>query len=161
MLQAQDHDNCNSIHVYILITMCIEHHSSVKTNLKAQPTSRSHVRRTLLVTRAARTRNRSLSTRELAIILVLRLSRRNIRARTQVGKRRLQARINHAQSSDQRRAFENIAQARRRISNDHLRNEASKTLRVLEVFHSIDETAADVAEIDAGEGVDFAGVAAD
>lgn len=113
------------------------------------------------ITRTTRTRDRSLSARKLAIILVLCPSRRKIRALTETTKRRLQSRIDHAQSSDQRRALENIAQARRRVSDNHLPNEASKAVRILQIFDGVDEAAADVAEIDAREGVDFACVAAD
>jgi hypothetical protein len=69
------------IHIYIRITLSIWHHFFLKANAtKHSRHLAPHIQTTRLVTRAARARNRSLRTRELAIILVLRPSSRNIRA---------------------------------------------------------------------------------
>ena len=90
------------------------------------------------------------------------LALRQIRARKSQGLERGQEHLRD-QSLDGNKcgAGENLVQEARGVGLDGLGNETSRFTGVGEIFDGVDEAAGDVTEVDAGEAVDFAGVAAD
>jgi hypothetical protein len=109
----------------------------------------------------ARARSRALSTRELAVVLVQSATGREVRAGAPHGKDRLELGVDHPQGGGEQSALEDVGERRGSVGENGLVDEANETIRVLQVVEVVDQTAGDIARVDALEGVGGAGVAAD
>jgi hypothetical protein len=104
---------------------------------------------------------RTLGTRELAVVLVLSATGREVGAVAPHVQDRLELRVDHAQGGGEQSTLEDVGERRRGVGNNGLVDEAHEALRVLQVVEAVDQTAGNVASVDALEGVDGTGVAAD
>lgn len=68
--------------------------------------------------------------------------------------------VDHVEDLDESGAGEDLVQKAGDIGLDGLRDEAAETVWIGEICEAVDEAAGNVGWVDAGEGIDLAGVAA-
>ena len=104
---------------------------------------------------------RTLSTGELAVILVQCATSREVGAGCPQCKGRLELGVDHAEGGSEKSTLKDVGERRRSVGDNGLVDEAHEPLRVLQVVEVVDQTARDITGVDTLEGVGSAGVATD